>query len=304
MIVSGKVGITSVLLGQRRQIATVLLVSLCVVGLHEVLGERWVSIQITPLTALGVALGVFLSLRNNVVYDRYWEARTLWGRLVNASRTLLRQLTTFLPESGITPQRDDFYRDMARGQIAFVRSLRAHLRDDADPHDGLDEWVACPKRRAELRDARNVPAALLQQMGEQLHRARHNGLLSEFHLVRFDETLTECTEILGGCERIKNTPLPPAYTYLAHKIVLFYCCLIPFGLVADIQLLTPILSVAISFAFLTLDQISDLIEAPFSRKPNDLPLDALTRTIEIDTLQRLGEQNLPAALEPVNGVLL
>lgn len=304
MIVTGKVSIRSVLLDQRHQLSIVLISSLLAVGIYEVLGERWVSIQITPLTALGVALGVFLSLRNNVVYERYWEARTLWGRLVNVARTFPRQLAVFLRPGEDKGEREAFLREMAYRQIAFAQTLCAHLRGDADPGIGLEKWIPCPACLAQIRKGRNIPAALLHQMGERLHDAWRRGMVTDFHLPQLDESITEFTDILGGCERIRNTPLPPAYTYLSHKIVLFYCCLVPFGLVADIRFLTPPLTLAIAFAFLTLDRISDLIENPFSRGPNDLPLDALTRTIEIDTLERLNAENVPLPLEPVKGILL
>jgi len=307
MIVTGKVSIHSVIIDQRHQLYMVLISSLIAVGIYEVLGKRWVSIQITPLTALGVALGVFLSLRNNVVYERYWEARTLWGRLVNVSRTFLRQLAVFLrprkDTGGDKAERETFIHEMAYRQIAFAQAFCAHLRGDVDGGEGLEKWIACPSCLAKIRKGGNIPAALVHQMGERLHDAWQRGMVSDFHLARLDESMTEFTDILGGCERIRNTPLPPAYTYLSHKIVLFYCCLVPFGLVADIRFLTPALALAIAFAFLTLDRISDLIESPFSRGPNDLPLDALTRIIEIDTLKRLDE-DAPPPLEAVDGVLL
>jgi putative membrane protein len=288
---------------QRRQLGVVFLTSLCAVALYEVLEKRWVSIQVTPLTALGVALGVFLSLRNNVVYDRYWEARSLWGRLINSSRSLPRQLATFLKREENPTAAAEFYQEMGRRHIAYVAAFRSHLRNE-DPLAGIEKWIDNPESLAELRAAKNVPAALLHQAGERLHDAWKQGLLTDFHLGRLDETMTDFTDIQGGCERIKNTPLPPAYTHVAHKIVLFYCCMIPFGLVADLKFLTPALTIAISFAFLTLDRISDLIENPFSRDPNDLPLDQMTRLIEIDMLQRLDETDLPPAIQPKDGILL
>lgn len=299
MIVTGKVPIRDAILDQWRHLLLVLVVALCVVELHEFLDKRWISIQVTPLTALGVALGVFLSLRNNVVWARYWEARSLWGRLINDSRTLPRQLSTLLADC---PERGPFIREMCLRQIAFVKAFRAHLRNE-DTREHLGQYLPA-EELPQMREARNVPTALLHRMGERLRDACEAGMASELDLLRLDETMTNLTDILGGCEKIKNTPLPPAYTHLAHKILLMYCCLIPFGLVADIGIVTPVLSLAISFAFLTLDRTSDLIEQPFSTEVNDLPLNAMTRTIEIDLLQRMGEKDIPEPLKPVNGVLL
>lgn len=301
MIVTGKVSIVKQVASQWRQLGLVLIVSVAVVIAHEILNKRWISIQVTPLTALGVALGVFLSLRNNVVYARYWEGRTLLGRLVNVCRTLPRQATIYLT-GGSGEEREAFHREICLRLIAFVKTFRAHLRDEP-PGIHLPDYLH-PDELVELAGARNLPAALLQRMGEVLRTAHRRGLIQDYHLTELDSSFTELTDILGGCERIKNTPLPPAYTYLAHKIMLAYCCLLPFGLVADIGLLTPVLSLVISFAFLTLDQTSDLIEIPFATEDNDLPLNALTRNIEIELLQAIGEKDVPPPLEPVNGILL
>ena len=301
MIVTGKVPIFREVTEQWRQLSLVLFISLAVVELNVILGERWVKIDVTPLTALGVALGIFLSFRNTMVYNRYWEARTLLGRLVNASRTFPRQMTT-LVSGGSAEERESLQRDMAMRLLAFVKSVRAHLRDEPTGAH-LPEYHS-PEELAEIAIAHNIPSRLLQMMGNQLRIAHRRGLISDFHITRLDDTLTEFTDILGGCERIKNTPLPPAYTYLAHKIMLVYCCLLPFGLVAGLGIVTPAVAFVISFAFLTLDRVSDLIEQPFDTMENDLPLNAIARNIEIEILQHLGETDLPKPLEPVNGILL
>jgi putative membrane protein len=299
MIVTGKVPIRVALFDQQKQLAIVLIVSLVVMWVRILLGQRWVSIQVLPLTALGVALGVFLSLRNNIVWSRYWEGRSHWGRLINLSRTLPRQLATLVnPGAG----RDVLLREQCHRQIAFVKAFRSHLRDE-DPIECLHLHLP-DEEIARLRHVVNVPSAILQRTGETLYIASEQGLLSELDLLRIDSTMTDITDVLGGCEKIKNTPLPPAYTYLAHRIVLFYCCMLPFSLASDLGVLTPFLTIFISFAFLTLDRTSDLIEQPFAREDNDLPLDAMTRTIERDLLQAAGETDIPPPIKPVNGILL
>jgi ion channel-forming bestrophin family protein len=301
MIITGKVSIAKAAWNVRRQIGLVLLSSMAAVFIFERLENKDVSIQITPLTALGVALGVFMSLRNNVVYNRYWEARSLWGKLINTSRTLPRQLTTYLT-GGTAEEREAVFRDLCLRQIAFVKAMRAHLRDE-NPREDAAAYLP-PEEIVELRDIKNIPTAILHRMGERLHETWRRGLISEYHLTMVDGTMTELTDILGGCEKIKNTPIPPAYTYLGHKLMLAYCCMLPFALVADLHFFTPLVTVTIAFAFLILDQTSDLIEIPFATEENDLPLNAMTRTIEVDLLQRLGEKNVPPPVEAVDGVLL
>ena len=132
---------------------------------------------------------------------------------------------------------------------------------------------------------------------------QRKGFISDINLTRLDESLTEYTTILGGCERIKNTPLPPSYTFLAHRVVLAYCLIVPFGLIAELRYFTPLLSLVVAFAFLTLDRISELIEQPFSTDINDLPLSGLSNTIENDVRERTDRDLIPK-LEPEDGVLL
>jgi ion channel-forming bestrophin family protein len=119
----------------------------------------------------------------------------------------------------------------------------------------------------------------------------------------FEKSLTEMTTIQGGCERIDNTPVPFAYTTLIHRIVGFYALLLPFGIVNDVQWMTPLVVFMICHAFFGLDEIGDEIEEPFGIEPQDLPLAAISRTIEINLLQYLDEPDVPPMLEPVGRVL-
>jgi putative membrane protein len=301
MIVTGRVSIAKELYDQRKALAIVFAFSLVVTIARHILDEQWMTIPATPITALGAALGIFLSLRSNVVYNRYWEARSLLGGLVNGSRTFPRQLKTFLT-GGTEEEQDAVYRELCLRHIAFVLALKGHLRDEEIlPH--IHSYLPrdeCQK----LQEVVNIPSALLHRQGERLRSAYKRGLITEYHLPATDKSLTEFASILGGCEKIKNTPLPPAYTYLAHRIMLIYCCILPFAIAEEMRFFTPLVDMVISFAFFTLDRTSDLIEVPFAREDNDLPLAALSRNIEIELLQRIGETELPPKLEPVNGILL
>lgn len=318
MIVTRRLPLHHVLLDLAWPMAGVLGVTAAVLVSSEYLGRGFISITPAPLTILGAALSIFLGFRNNTVWDRYWEARTLWGRLINASRTLIRQLAQFLDGPSACPngptregenEKDAhccgecLVRALGHYQIVFAHALRCHLRDE-EPWGELARYLS-EEDQKRLRKMRNVPAGLLQIMGEQIRIARRRGWLSDLAAPAIDSTLTEITDVLGGCERIKNTPLPPIYTYLAHKLVLTYCLMLPFGLVKELGTSSLLVVSLIAIGFLTLDRISYLIETPFSLLPNDLPLMALSRTIEIDVLQLLGEhERAPEPVRPVNGVLL
>ncbi len=115
--------------------------------------------------------------------------------------------------------------------------------------------------------------------------------------------MTEITGIQGACERIKSTPIPASYTVLIHRIVALYCLGLPFGIVTSVGALTPVVVAIVAYAFYGLDAVGSEIENPFGHDPNDLPLTALSRMIEVNLRQGLGEDELPPLLEPVDGIL-
>ncbi|MCC2668064.1 MAG: uncharacterized protein K0Q72_535, partial [Armatimonadetes bacterium] len=198
--------------------------------------------------------------------------------------------------------REQYIQEMTYRVMAFAHALRHHLRredSELELRDLLPPWEV-----TQLRQMSNVPAGVVMLLGSGLAQARREGWADTIALAALDETLTEFAAIQGGCERIRNTPLPPVYTQIGHKVVLLYCALLPFGMVTEVQLLTPVVVVVIAFAILSLSRITLLLENPFGLRANDLPLTALCRTIEIDLRQALAEVNVPPPVEPTHGILL
>lgn len=299
------------------RIAVVTSVAVVVTALDMQLRGRYdlklFHLTLTPFSLIGVALGIFLSFRNSAAYDRFWEGRKLWGAMVNISRSLTRQvLTLIVPPTNGEPTGDyeheaaeslaRFRRDVIYRLIAYVHSLRHHLRG-TDPLPELSELL--PQDEIErLRGQRNIPLAQIQSLGKRFQWAWQQGWISDYHLPVLEGSLTEITSIQGACERIKNTPIPFAYTVFIHRIVAAYCLFLPMGIVGDIHYMTPLVVLLISYAFFGLDELGDEIEDPFGTDLNDLPLSAISRTIEINLRQLLDEPNVPEFLKPEKGVLL
>lgn len=260
------------------------------------------TLTTTPFLLTGVALGIFLGFRNNASYDKFWEGRKLWGALVNTSRNLARQ-TCFLIKS---PQDNDavgqFREIFIKRVIAHTHALRCHLRME-DPTEEIKKFLA-PEDLAQVLKSSHRPLAILQQLGRDLAIARERQWLNKFNHPVMDAQLSELTNILGGCERIKNTPLPFSYSVLTHRIVAAYCFFLPFGLVETTSVLTPVVVLLISYAFFELDAIGDEIEDPFGLQPNDLPLAAISRNIEINLLELIDDPDRPAPLKPVDDILM
>jgi ion channel-forming bestrophin family protein len=258
-----------------------------------------------PFQLIGVALGIFLGFRNNASYDRWWEGRKLWGSLVNTSRSFTRQILTLVTaQPGATPNQkalDDLHKTLTYRVIAFVHALRLSLRDDAT----LDELTPFlpSKEIAALEDERNRPYAINQGTAQILHKAWLDGLVHPMHLPVLEASLTSLTDIQGACERIKSTLIPFSYTTLIHRITAVYCYALPFGLVDAVETYTPFVCCIVAYAFFGLDVVGEEIEMPFGTDYNDLPLRAISRMIEVNLRQRLGEHNVPPMLKPVNDFL-
>lgn len=262
--------------------------------LHDELLRLQITLTFVPFTLIGVALAIFLGFRNSASYDRYWEARKLWGALLNDCRTLTRQAMTL-------PERQVDARPFVHGLIAFVHALRHQLRGtDASPD--LARWL--PVREGErLAAARFKPAMILLGLGEWLQSLRQERQLDPLLAQAMERPLAGLADSLGGCERIAGNPLPYTYAVIIHRTVYFYCFLLPFGLVDSIGLLTPLIVAFVAYTYLSLEELSEELEDPFGLSANDLALDAMALMIETTLREMLGETGLPEPAQPVNYVL-
>jgi ion channel-forming bestrophin family protein len=276
---------------------------LAVVAVYKVLHWEWVALPHIPLTLFGSAIGIIVAFRNQSAYARWWEARTLWGALVNNSRNWARQVTTvMMPLSEAeAAELKMVQRRLVYYQIAYVIALRQHLR-------GLEPWeeltpLLSEQELSELRDERNIPLAIQQQMGALLRQCQVRQWIDIAHWLALDANLDDLVDAQGGVERIKVTPMPKQYDYFPQLFVQIYCVLLPLALVTNMGWFTPLGSTLVGFIFLALDKIGRDLEDPFENTIYDLPLTAITTTIEINLRQLLGETVLPQAEKPVHGVL-
>lgn len=255
-----------------------------------------IKIRLTPIpfSLMGLALAIFLGFRNSASYERYWEGRRLWGSLAHANRDLVRQLHCFLlGESAAARQEIAALRKrMLYSALAFAHALRHQLRDEPAGPD-LARLLPAPLW-ASLQRLHNPAAGILHSMHGDLRRCLQAQWLSAPLAHAIDRSLSMMAEVQGGCERIKNTPIPFSYSVLLHRTVYVYCYLLPFGLVDSIGSLTPVVVGVVSYTFFGLDAIGDEIEEPFGLTPNDLPLSALSFEIEICVRELMGDTDIPA----------
>lgn len=248
-----------------------------------------IKFTLAPFSILGVAIAIFLGFRNNACYARYVEARQLWGQLVIASRSLLREVKTTLPDDAEMAQ-------FVRLQIAFAHCLRITLRRRPQA-EALEKYL----NDADLQivfSSQSPANRILLMMGEWLAARKRSGQLSDILFHSLNNRLNDMSTVLAGCERIANTPVPFAYTLILHRTVYLFCIMLPFALVVDLHYMTPFISVLISYTFISLDTLAEELEDPFGTENNDLPLDAICNAIEIDLLQMNDEKMVPARHMP------
>ena len=275
-------------------LAVMLAYDVLVTVAYVVLEWHWIGIHDLPLPLLGSAIAVVVTLRNNASYDRWWEARALWGSVVNNSRSFARGLVTLTDDPALQA-------NLIRHQIAYGLALRCHLlRKPCWTEVGA--YLPAPTVDW-LRSASNVPVAIQTAMARQLSHARRLGTIDSISAAELDRTLSALADAQGGLERIKNTPLPRQYNHFPQIFIRVYCVLLPIGLVDHLGFLTPFGSTVIGFMFLALDRIGRDLEDPFENTIHDIPMQAITRTIEVDLLQAIDNEKPPGPISIKDGVL-
>ncbi len=249
-----------------------------------------------PFSLLGLALSIFMAFRNNVCYDRWWEARKQWGELIVQARSLARETAVLFGEAHAPMQAR-----IVRRSIGFAYALAARLREQ-DVLAAAAPWVA-QEEVPDLQACRNVPDALLRANNRELAACLHRGEISDILYQGLTQRIAAFAAIQAACERIKFTPTPFAYSLLLHRTAWLYCLFLPFGLVASLEYLTPVAVTLIAYTFFGLDALGDELEDPFGTAENDLPLAAMARQVEIDLLDGLGVRPLPEPL-PVKDYVL
>lgn len=270
-----------------------------------------VSLPFSLAAILGSALAIFLAFRNNNSYNRWWEARTIWGGILNNSRIFARQIIanadSALSSGKVSPEQIDSYKkEMAYRQIAFAHALRLHLRGQK----AFEEFghLLSKDEFEQVVQKQNIPNFLLFLQGKRIKDGMKSEILGAFDNISLEPTLAGFNNFQGACERIKNTPLLRQYHFFTKLFLLAFMAVLPFSLIADFSkmgvpaLMIP-LSILVSFVFGVMGKVGEVNEDPFENRITDIPMTAMCTTIERDLKEMLGEKDLPDKKLPVNGFL-
>lgn len=240
---------------------------------------------------IGTAISVILSFKLNQSYDRWWEARKIWGCIVNDSRTLILQLQSFLPKGN-----EAAIKIIAFRHIAWCFSLTNSLRG-LDPLKNLEKFLS----RSELDTIathNNKPLAILQLNTSHIANLKENEQLELFSLVQLTGVLSSFTNSMGMAERIKNTIFPVTYRVFLHAFIYLFIITLSISL-QNIEIIYELpLLIVISTVFLMLENAAKHMQDPFSNTPTDTAMTSISTCIEINIKQLIKEEDIPKPFPP------
>jgi len=239
---------------------------------------------------LGTAIALLLSFKLSQSYDRWWEARKIWGAIVNDSRTLVIQLKQFCKESD-----NSIVKTMAYRQIAWCYTLGRHLRKQ-DVLGNLEDFIS-EDEIIFIKQKNHVPLTLLDHHGQNVRSLHRENLLNNFQQIQLDSTILKFTASMGMAERIKNTVFPRTYRNVLHFFIYIFLLLLSLALENIYGFLEIPLLVLISIPFFMLEKIAFVIQDPFENKPTDTAMTSIARNIEINIKELLGEKEFPEPLK-------
>lgn len=244
-----------------------------------------ISLPLNIPALLGTAVSLLLAFRTSQSYERWWEARTVWGAIVNDSRTLMRLVIQFFPAG------DPMIKDFAQRQIIWTYALGESLRKQPFS-DKVQQYLD----EHQIRGT-NIPNALLDAHSVQLREVASSKGLTDFQQMQLNDIITRLCDSMGKCERLKNTVFPRSYSILLHSLIYVFAAILPFGLDDGQLAVEIIITFLIPVMFLTIEKTSIIMQDPFENGPVDTPVTSLAQTIEINIRQMTGEENVPAIKE-------
>jgi putative membrane protein len=309
--------------------------------LYAYAGLWFLRVPFLPIATVGTAVAFYVGFKNNAAYERFWEGRKIWGGIVNASRTWATAVVSYIDVGDTSEDARETRRELVYRHIAWVNALRLQLRRTTRFHDKparstkrrlerhaehmRNDWdeelrpFLDADELAEVSAMANPATHLLTRQGTRIAGLVKAQRLDLFHQIAMMETVTELYSLQGQCERIKNTPFPRQYAEFSRVFTRLLAFLIPFGLLdvfgdhvakamTTLQTLTPVIPMLLSswlitWVFTTMEGVGDSSEDPFERSMNDVPMNALSRAIEIDLRQVLGETEVPAKETAIDDIL-
>ena len=301
MYIDKKLGIINLLTySWRTQLIILLVVSLtsiCYLGfLHE-----YVRLSGVLITVLGTAISFFIGFINSQAYGRWWEARKIWGAIVNDSRSFCRMVMTFIDKKEDDVNIKLFKKLMIHRHLAFIILLRDRLRDQ---NTGEESKYLSSDDQSKLKGQSHKSNAILTLHGKDLNNAEEIKYLDVFRMTQINQMLNRFSDSMGQSERIKLTIFPIYYSTLIKVSIWIYMIIFSMQMSSVVGYWSILFSYLVGNVFILTYQAGQSLMNPFELKPSGTPIATITRAIEINLLEQIGEKNIPKPLQPVNNSYL
>lgn len=250
------------------------------------------DIPISIATTLGVAISILLSYKINQSYERWWEARKIWGEIVNDSRTLVLQLQMYIDPQNL------LIATICNRNIAWTYCLGHALRQQ-DASVVVKEWLS-EKEVASLIGCNNLPMGILSLQSQSLRQLHDDQALDKLSQIELEKTIARLTASMGKCERIKKTVFPPIYRYGLHGSIYLFVVFLSLSVAFKLQhfVLEFIILVIVSMVFFFLEKAAYRMQDPFENLPTDTPVTSIAEKIKRDTLALLNVEDVSAPYKP------
>jgi len=248
-----------------------------------------VAIPLAVPMILGTVISLLLAFRANQSYDRWWEARIIWGAIVNDSRSWGRQVVSFIDNPYNDEDRNAFQDTLMNRQIAWCHALGRALRKKKNEKD-LGKWL-CREDLDFIARYSNTTMGILELQARDIKFALDNGWINQFQHIQLDNTLTKFSDHMGKCERIKNTVFPSTYGLYLHLSLNLFLMLLPFALIEFFGWLMIPLVTLIASCFWLIEKMSIHLQDPFENRPTDTPVTTIAETIERDLKQVMNQHH-------------
>lgn len=276
-------------------VALVLLISVFFELLERYLAAYLPPIPLTLPSILGSSISLLLAFTISQSYDRWWEARKVWGAIVNDSRTLVLQVRSFVKAEWLPPHSPQgLLTSLAYRQMAWCYGLGEALRGK-DPMPTLAGYLSAEELAYVGRHA-NKSLAILSLHTQQIKGLYQQEAINPFQQVQLDETLVRLCDAMGRAERIKSTVFPTNYRRLVHFLIYLFLGTLALSLVESSGIAEIPILVMFAVTFFLVERTARYLQDPFNDSPTDTPVTAIARTIEINLRQLLDEENVPAPL--------
>jgi putative membrane protein len=278
-----------------RELLVVTVVSNVIVFIDKNYNVNNYALPLTIAAIIGTAISLILAFRTAQAYDRWWEARKIWGAIVNDSRTYVRQILYFniAADDGASNQKQ---KSSILRQIAWCYSLVEKLRTNGK-FSHLSRYLS-EEEFEEVKDQDNIPNALLAIHQKDLKNALDAGLISEYQQINIDNTIQRLTDHMGKCERIKGTVFPSMYRKYTRFLIYIFLIFLSLGMVDYLGYVESPVIITVAMAFFLLERTGIILQDPFENRPSDIDILNISRNIERVCLQMMGEKEVPDKIQP------